>query len=433
MQYVDLQSLIQHDDWIEAQEPLRNVYDKLSKLQHQYMAVLDCGKLLGLCSKSKIGMLLGHLYGRSLYDRQPVRNYLLADYLKITTAMPITEVLQAVFSREEVYFYDDAILTDEKDKFLGLIPIKTLITVQNKIFMENIDTLKVQQIELNRKNQEMEKNLILARSLQQAILPQQYPCFPAHVNEENSRLRFYHYYQSADLLGGDFFHIVPISDYAVGMFICDVMGHGVNSALVTSMLRALIESFQTLASDPTKLMIAINQKLIEMLKHNTEAIFATALYLTVDTESSEYQLARAGHHFPLHLNRTSRTLKPMEHLKIGGPPLGVTNEAKYPTHQGKIEENDVFLIYTDGLFEVFNSEKQMFGKQRLFEEIQSSSHLPPDTMLSEIIEEIKSFSSTDKFEDDICLVGLEITPLGNTNSSQNAEFDQIFPMSSYTN
>ncbi len=429
MQQVDLQSLVQHSDWIESSKPLRDVYDELSKLKYDYMAVLDQGMLLGVCSKSKIGMLLGHLYGRSLYDRQPVRHYLLSNYLKITTEMQITEVLQAVFSREEYEFYDDAVLTNGQDNFLGLIPIKTLITVQNRIFMENIDTLKAQQMELNRKNKEMEKNLVLARGLQQAFLPQQYPCFPSHASETDSRLRFSHYYQSADLLGGDFFHIIPISDYAAGMFICDVMGHGVSSALVTSMLRALLESFQLLSSSPSELMEAINQKLIEMLKHNNETIFATALYLTVDTESFEYQLVRAGHHYPLHLNRASSEIKPLEHANVGGPPLGVIEGANYETHQGKIEENDVFLAYTDGLFEVFNSKKQMYGKKRLLEKIQNSSHLPPITMMDEIVMGVKNFSSSETFEDDICLVGLEIASSVHAPSPQSTDFSQIFSMS----
>jgi hypothetical protein len=102
-------------------------------------------------------MLLGHRYGHSLYSRHKIRNHLRASYLKVTLEDPITWVLSAAFNREDEYFYDDIVLTDEAGGFIGFIFMKTLVTLQNRFFLENIDKLERKQTELNQKNQQMER------------------------------------------------------------------------------------------------------------------------------------------------------------------------------------------------------------------------------------------------------------------------------------
>jgi sigma-B regulation protein RsbU (phosphoserine phosphatase) len=97
------------------------------------------------------------------------------------------------------------------------------------------------QAELRKKNEILEDDLKMARDIQQAILPQQYPTFPPGVDEASSLLRFAHRYHPTGQVGGDFFNVLALSDSQAGLFICDVMGHGVRSALVTAMVRGLVE------------------------------------------------------------------------------------------------------------------------------------------------------------------------------------------------
>ena len=98
------------------------------------------------------------------------------------------------------------------------------------------------QSELRKKNEILEDDLKMARDIQQAILPQQYPTFPPGAAEDASLLRFCHRYHPTGQVGGDFFNVLALSDHQAGLFICDVMGHGVRSALVTAMVRGLVRS-----------------------------------------------------------------------------------------------------------------------------------------------------------------------------------------------
>src|SRR5262245_28356297 len=90
-------------------------------------------------------------------------------------------------------------------------------------------------------NAQMRSDLDMARKLQQSLLPDRYPSFPRAAPPAQSALRFAHRFQPTTALAGDFFSVLGLSDTEAGVFICDVMGHGVRSALVTAMLRALVD------------------------------------------------------------------------------------------------------------------------------------------------------------------------------------------------
>jgi hypothetical protein len=110
--------------------------------------------------------------------------------------------------------------------------------------------------ELRAKNQQMEEELQMARELQLALLPQKFPTVPAHVPAQDSALRFLSLYFPTGDVSSDFFNVFPIGERAVGIFICDVMGHGVRSALITSMIRGLVEEHGQAAADPGELLSA---------------------------------------------------------------------------------------------------------------------------------------------------------------------------------
>jgi serine phosphatase RsbU (regulator of sigma subunit) len=113
-----------------------------------------------------------------------------------------------------------------------------LFKVQNALLRTNISDLVDKEQEIRSKNEQMETDLRMAMELQQALMSFNYPRFFGGGRE----LGFSHRYRPASMVGGDFFFISRISDSCAGIFICDLMGHGVRSALITSMLRALIEA-----------------------------------------------------------------------------------------------------------------------------------------------------------------------------------------------
>ncbi|MEY2466098.1 MAG: phosphoserine phosphatase RsbU/P, partial [Verrucomicrobiota bacterium] len=124
--------------------------------------------------------------------------------------------------------------------------------------------------ELREKNAQLQADFNMAREIQQIFLPNQYPTFPQSVTPEKSALRFSHRYISAAAVGGDFFDIFPITDSTAGVFICDVMGHGMRAALITAIMRGLIEELMPVAADAGKFLTEINRSLRAILRRTKE-------------------------------------------------------------------------------------------------------------------------------------------------------------------
>jgi sigma-B regulation protein RsbU (phosphoserine phosphatase) len=264
------------------------------------------------------------------------------------------------------------------------------------------------QAELRKKNEILEDDLKMAREIQQAILPQQYPTFPAGVTPDNSRLRFCHRYQPTGQVGGDFFNVLRLSDTKAGMFICDVMGHGVRSALVTAMVRALVEELRPVAMDPGQLLTRINCDLREILQQTGTPLFTTAFYLTADLEKREILFANAGHPKPFLIHRPTGQVEQLKYPDgKGRPALGLFAESVYPTASAPLTAGDVVMLFTDGLYEVEGPENSQFSQELLLQTVRQHAGLACPALFDAILKEIKQFSASDEFADDVCLVGLE--------------------------
>lgn len=409
---IDLASLIGHSQSVEITGRPRDVQNKLFEHNIDYIAVLENNKPVGLCSKTRLSNILGTVNKTKNLSRENLRDCLITSPLRVSCNDSIVTVLISAFNREEEGFYDDVILTCESGNYIGLISMKSLLILQNWVFMENIKQLKEQTVILNQQKKQMQRNMSLAHQLQEAMFPQQYPSFPSHRPVDQSMLKFYHTYFSPDILGGDFFHIVYLSDYRAGLFMCDVLGHNVSSALITSMIRALVASYRSIAYNPGKLLTQINHKFIELLEHYPETMYATANYIVVDLEKSLFTYASAGHPVPIKLNSQKGTCGQLEvFCQNNGPPLGILNDMVYETATGELSQGDLLLTYTDGLFEVFDSNNEQFGITRLVESFSRRLNKPPHQIFQEVIRDIEQFSEDKTFSDDVCLVGLEVAEL----------------------
>jgi sigma-B regulation protein RsbU (phosphoserine phosphatase) len=264
------------------------------------------------------------------------------------------------------------------------------------------------QAELRKKNEILEDDLKMAREIQQAILPQQYPAFPPDASPESSRLHFCHRYHPTGQVGGDFFNVLRLSDSRAGLFICDVMGHGVRSALVTAMVRGLVEELRPVAMDPGQLLTRINCDLRAILQQTGTPLFTTAFYMTVDLEKREILFANAGHPRPFLIHRLSGEVELLKYPDgKGRPALGLFAESTYATASSPLAEGDLVMLFTDGLYEVEGPENRQFSQDLLLQTVKKHSSLHCADLFDAILEEIKQFSASQEFADDVCLVGVE--------------------------
>jgi phosphoserine phosphatase RsbU/P len=406
---IDLRLLISHRTATQASASVESVADIFKTGSVNFVAVLDGPRLLGMCARQEIAALLGGRYGFSLWARKPIRNHLCKEETRIKVATPIADVLRTVFARPDDNFYDDVLLVDENGGFLGFIGTETLFKVQNALLLTNIRELEERDREIRQKNEQMETDLRMATELQQALMPSTYPSIPADAGTGATKLRFCHRYLPATLMGGDFFHIARLSDDVAAVCICDVMGHGVRAALITAMMRAMIESHAVDAPDPGRLLTHLNSEFTGILKQTGTLVFVTVLYCVINLRLGNARFARAGHPPLLHASRSSGEVLTMI---IGGdsagPAIGIIPNAQFKITEIKLAPGDCLLFYTDGIIEVEASNGSQFGIEGLRESVRSNLGQSTESLLDAIVSDVYKFGDTTILTDDACLVAAEL-------------------------
>jgi serine phosphatase RsbU (regulator of sigma subunit) len=407
---IDLRTLVNHQTAVQANDTVESVFAAFAKDNVEFVAVLDQARLVGLCSRLQISELLSGRYGFSLWARKPIRQHVSPNEIRVLVTTPIGDVLKKVFARGDDAFYDDVLLIDENESFLGLITTQTLFKVQNALLRTNIRDLVEKEREIQTKNEQMQMDLRMAMELQQALISVTYPLFPAKATAKTASLRFSHLYLPASLIGGDFFFIVRVSESCAGIFICDVMGHGVRSALITSMLRALIEGLGPEAADPGQLMTRLNTELTNILQQTGTVLFVTALYCTLDARTGQLRFARAGHPNPLCLHSDTNEIEILSaQPNRVDPALGLLPGARYNTIAVSLSPGDRILLFTDGLIEAEDRHDRQFGIEGLTDCLRRNFDRS-DGLVELIENDVRSFAGSNEFKDDVCLVLVQWDP-----------------------
>jgi sigma-B regulation protein RsbU (phosphoserine phosphatase) len=301
-------------------------------------------------------------------------------------------------------------LRDAQGHIIGTFGISRDIT-ERKRAAEKLARLAE---ELRARNESLEQDLEMARELQSALMPQRFPNFPHHATEQDSAVRFYPFFRPSMIVSGDFFDVLDISDDKAGLFICDVMGHGVRAALVAAIVRSVVNEMRPLWTKPGELLVAINRAMLGAFRNTDITLFASAFYVVADLAKGHLRYANAGHPNPLHLTRSANgsaaTASPLMGARPG-PALGLFDGAKYETLRCKLSSRDVVLLFTDGLFEVEGSGGQLYDYQKLSRAVGDRTELPAVELCRSLIDEVQQFSATQEFNDDVCLVAMDIDRL----------------------
>jgi sigma-B regulation protein RsbU (phosphoserine phosphatase) len=257
--------------------------------------------------------------------------------------------------------------------------------------------------ELQEKNEIYEEELHLAREIQHAFTTREFP----QVADSIRRIGFGSRYVPISGLAGDFFEVFPLSHDCAGVLICDVMGHGVRSALVVAMLRGLLEMQRSLANDPGAFLQGLNEGLAAILERARTTMFATAFYGVIDLSNGDFTYACAGHPGPI-IDSPDGIRQIASARNQRGPGLGLSRNALYPVTTIPLDSIRRIILFTDGVLEAENQQGEPFFENRLIEIIAKHSRETLDRLLDDILESVLTFSQTRQFDDDVCLLGIEI-------------------------
>lgn len=259
--------------------------------------------------------------------------------------------------------------------------------------------------QLEVKNEAYEEEVSLAREIQQALTERAFP----EVFSARQQIHFSSRYIPISGLAGDFYELVQIDEERVGFLICDVMGHGVRSALIVAMLRGLLEKQRSQAADPGGFLKGLNDGLAAILERAGTTMFATAFYGFIDLSSNTLSYACAGHPGPIIYGvdgvqqlATERSQK--------GPGLGLIHGADYQVTTLSLATIKRVILFTDGVIEAENQQGEPFFQSRLMEIIGKNSDQTLDGLLDGILKSVLRYSESLHFDDDVCLLGLDISP-----------------------
>ena len=197
----------------------------------------------------------------------------------------------------------------------------------------------------------IENELVLARTMQQAILPTVFP--------EREGVDLFASMAPAQDVSGDFYDILQLAGGRIGVAIADVSGKGVPAALFMMSSRTLLKGAAVGRTRPDEVLQEVNQLLNE---NNDTAMFVTLFFGSYDVETGRLLYANGGHNRPLlvHDDGSSSEL-PLS----SGVALGVVPEIGYECGEVTLAPGDAILFYTDGVTEAENVAREQFGLERL--------------------------------------------------------------------
>jgi predicted ester cyclase len=244
-----------------------------------------------------------------------------------------------------------------------------------------------------RERERVEQEMRVARSIQQASLPEEVPTLAGW--------QITPYYQPAREVGGDFYDFHLLSEGRLGLVVGDATGKGVPAALVMSttlgMLRLAAQSY----SSPGVMLQRVNEAFFPYIPAN---MFVTCFYAILDPESGLLRYANAGHDLPyLHHDGDA------EELRARGMPLGLMPGTSYEEGEDSLREGDSVLFYSDGLVEAHDPKGEMFGFPRLRALV--AEHGEERSLEDFLLKELYSFVGEGwEQEDDITLLTLRRSP-----------------------
>jgi serine phosphatase RsbU (regulator of sigma subunit) len=295
--------------------------------------------------------------------------------------------------------------------------------------------------------QRLEQELDLAREIQASFLPSCYPVVPGYSQAS--------FYRAARQVGGDFYDFIelapapqlatspqapqrialrgqsqpaltrremelefwrsgrgaprmaskhPIRETApvglarLGIVIADVTDKGVPAALFMALSRTLIRATASEGRLPAAVFERANRLILDDAR---SGLFVTCFYGILDAATHTFTYANGGHNYPLLYRHATGTV---EQLQAQGIVLGIVPEPHFEQRVVTIEPGDVICLYTDGVTEAMDARRRLFDEERLMETLRRSHDLPPDQIITRIIEAVTSFAAGAPQADDITMV-----------------------------
>ena len=207
-------------------------------------------------------------------------------------------------------------------------------------------------------------------------------------------------FASSKEVGGDFWGAYSINEYTIAVYIIDISGYGLDSALSALRINTLLHANPDVLSDPGKTIKWLNKKLFKLFPIEQ---FSTMFYGTIDTKNNIFSYSAASSTSPIILRKGGF---PAVMLPGQGYPLGVFKEAEFDTYVTEFCEGDSLILYSDALIEARKKCNSMFGEDGLLKTLEDivsrQKGLSPEKIIEQLLEEFYQDCGR-KLDDDLTI------------------------------
>ncbi|WCL47757.1 PP2C family protein-serine/threonine phosphatase [Leptospira sp. GIMC2001] len=274
--------------------------------------------------------------------------------------------------------------------------VDVLVSVVIALFVNYIaisvvlNALKRNRIDSEKKYKLLSQDLNLAKKIQKTILPSR--------NLISELFKVTTHYQPMTEIGGDVYSVDELSSTKLRFFIADATGHGVQAALVTMLILSEYLNRKTEYSDPAKLLTSLNRAFLNNYQ-DLHAIFSCVV-LDWDFKRRKIYYASAGHIPQIIMDETG-----VKFLEKTGPIIGLKPNAEYRRNKIRLNGDSKLLLFTDGLTEAFDEQKNMYGEERIVSFFdQSDSNLDSAKLMNKVLDDLKIFLRNSYIQDDLTIV-----------------------------
>jgi len=260
---------------------------------------------------------------------------------------------------------------------------------------DKIVQLEAAQEELLQKER-LERELELARQVQQRLLPHTFPMMPGFAFAARC--------EPARRVGGDFYDVILLDADRFGIVIADVSDKGMPAALFMALTRSLILAEARRDRSPRAVLTNVHRLLLELGEPD---MFVTVFYGVVDARSRQLTYTRAGHDRPLLLRGGT-----VESLRGEGTFLGCLDADLLHLSEESLvlAPKDRVVLYTDGMIDAMAANHQPFGSGRLTSLLQASASLPADELCATVFDRITTYQGQAEQFDDMTMLVVEVKP-----------------------
>ncbi len=271
-----------------------------------------------------------------------------------------------------------------------------LIEENKKIEMSNIDLEKkvFERTELiNSQKSVLDDQILMARKIQQTIIPVKPP--------DLNGLKIFLKNQQLMQIGGDFVDFIVKNEKEVGLFMCDVSGHGVPGALLSSMVKMSLSHQWRENIDKPHLIL---KNIYDSISLNLGGNFITAIVCYINIETGKFIFSNAGHPPLIYININNE----INIINVKGKAIYNFFKPDYEEISIDLKPDEKIIMYSDGVIGSSNIENDFYGEKRLMSVFQNKMNFETEKLCEYILKDIIEFSTGNKdYNDDITLLAIE--------------------------